>query len=159
MSGFEVIGVVLGVWPLVVNALMLYKAVKNSAWDLLLQELQTEKIIYVEFVRHLLTPDLLDGDSLEFIDQKTENFAGWEDKELHSRLAERLGVEKSTLVLTTVQEMEKLLGDLNESLTRKEDPLVSFLFSFVQLCVSFLKLTSWLTRNVPRVDFPSSFEL
>jgi hypothetical protein len=142
MSGFEVIGVVLGVWPLVVNALSLYKEVKNSPrWDLLDQELRTEKIIYVEFVGHLLAPDLLDGDSLELINQKTANFARWEDKELHSRLAERLGIEKSSLVLTTVQEMERLLVDLNESLTRKEDPLVSFLSSFVQLCVSFSKLT------------------
>jgi hypothetical protein len=138
MSGFEVIGLVLGLWPLVEDALRLYKAVKNSAgWNLLDQELRTEKIIYIEFVGYLLTPDLLDGDSLELINQKAANFARWEDKELHSRLAERLGVEKSSLVLTTVQEMERLLVDLNERLTRKEDPLVSFLFSFVQLCVSF----------------------
>ncbi len=77
----------MGVWPLVVNALDLYKKVRNSpGWNQLDQELRTEKIIYEEFVGHLLTHDLLDGASLEFIDQKTANFARWEDKELHSRL-------------------------------------------------------------------------
>jgi hypothetical protein len=138
MSGFEVIGVVLGVWPLVVDALKLYKTLKNSpTWDLLFREFQTEKIIYVEFVGHLLAPDLLDGDFLELINQKSANFARWENKELHSRLAERLGPEKSRLVLTTVQEMDRLLCDLNEKLTRKEDPLVSFLFSSMQVFLSF----------------------
>jgi hypothetical protein len=142
MSGFEVIGLVLGVWPLVVNALSVYKDVKNgSGWEVLLQEFRTERIIYLEFVGNLLAPDLLDGDALELIGQKTATFARWDDIELHSRLEERLGAEKSNLVRTTVQEMERLLANLNERLTREENPSVRFFFSFLELFVSFWKLT------------------
>jgi len=46
MLGFEVIGVVLGIWPVVLNNLALYKARKDGVF--LLNELRTEELVFRE---------------------------------------------------------------------------------------------------------------
>jgi hypothetical protein len=129
MSGFEIIGVILGCWPMVVNALSLYKATKDGkAYGLLLNELRTEELVYREFVRHLLQADVPEADLVQLTDRKRSNVGLWKDRALHFSLERRLGQEKSILVLETLVEMNKLLFSLSEKLGGSED--VSSLFSF-----------------------------
>ena len=128
---------VLGVWPLVVNGLQLYKAAKTGPdWDLLLDEFKTEEIIYVECIRHLLASDTSEADLLQLSQRDKPNQHLWRDPALHNSLRNRLGHEKSPVVLKTLQEMDKLLSTLNEKLKSHEIPLVSTLLCFLScFCV------------------------
>lgn len=121
---------VLGVWPVVVNALSLYKATKDGrAYGLLLNELRTEEMVYREFVLLLLQADVPEADLVQLTDRKRSNVGLWKDKSLHFSLERRLGgQEKSKLVLETLVEMDKLLVSLSEKLGGSED--VSTLLSF-----------------------------
>jgi hypothetical protein len=122
MSGFEVIGVVLVAWPVVVNALTLYKATKDgSGYGGLLNELRTEEFVYREFVQLLLQADVPEADLVQLTDRKRSNVGLWKDIALHFSLERRLGRENSKLVLATVVEMDKLLVSLSVKLGGSED--------------------------------------
>ncbi len=126
MSGFEAIGLILGVYPLIINGLQLYKAAKNGPdWDLLFDEFRTEEIIYVECIRHLLASDTSEADLLQLSTRKKPNQHLWKDPALHNSLQNRLGHEKSPMVLKTLKEMDKLLATLNERLKSHEIVLAS----------------------------------
>src|ERR1700749_2501987 len=104
MSGFEAIGVVLGAYPLIVHGLQLYKGAKNGQdWELLYDEFRTEEIIYVECVRHLLESDTSEADLLQLSTREKPNQALWKDPALDRSLRNRLGDEKSQMVLKTLQ--------------------------------------------------------
>jgi hypothetical protein len=129
MSGFEAIGLVLGIYPLVVNGLQLYKSAKNGQeWDLLHDEFRTEEIIYVECIQHLLASDISEADLLQLSTRDKPNQALWEDAALGNSLRNRLGHEKSPMVHKTLQEMDMLLTTLNDKLKSHEIITVSTLF-------------------------------
>jgi hypothetical protein len=117
MSGFEAIGHALSVWPLVVNAVALYKSVlkKNrenngdGVWTELLSDLRTEETIYREFVDRLLAAHLTEDARLEY---ESNSSAMWALASLHRRLQRGLG-PNADIVLHTVSDMERLLRELN----------------------------------------------
>jgi len=139
MSGFEVIGVVLGVWPVVLNCLTMYKATKDGrGYGLLLNELRVEEIIYREFVQHLLQADVPEADLVQLTDRKRSNVDLWNDPTLHFSLERRLGPEKSRIVRETLVEMDKLLASLGEKLGGTDD--VRFLSNLTDTYHLFLVL-------------------
>jgi hypothetical protein len=126
MSGFEVIGVVLAAWPVVVSSLTKYKATKDGrGYGTLLNELRTEEFVYREFVQHLLQADVPEADLVQLTDRKRPIVGLWKDRALNFSLERRLGHEKSKLVQETLVKMEKLLVSLGEKLGGTDD--VSFL--------------------------------
>jgi hypothetical protein len=124
MSGFEVIGVVLGLWPVVLNALSVFTATKDGRGArLLLNELRTEELVYREFAQQLLASDFSEADLLQLSDRKRSNLVLWKDKALHYTLERRLG-DKSEFVLKTLEEMKNILKSLNEKLEANDDVVV-----------------------------------
>jgi hypothetical protein len=122
MPKFEVIGAVLGLWPVVVNALTLYKATEDGrAYGLPLNEVKTEELVYREFVRLLLQADVPEADLVQLTDRKRLNESLWRDQKLHFSLERRLGHENSRHILETLAEMHKLLVSLSEMLGGDED--------------------------------------
>jgi hypothetical protein len=115
MSGFEVIGVVLGVWPLVMNGVALYKATRDGrAADLLRTQLDTEEFIFRQFVHDLISSDVPEADLVQLSDRNRPNTGLWKDRGLHSKLETRLGPERSGIVLSSLVEMDKLLTSLRD---------------------------------------------
>jgi hypothetical protein len=115
MSGLEVIGLVLAIWPLVVNGITIYKSVKSSqGWSLLLQEFRIEKTLYVEFVCRLLASDISEADLHQLGTGNKLNQALWEDESLKNSLRGRLGPEKLEIVVSALEEMNKILTSLTE---------------------------------------------
>ena len=128
MSGFECVGGVLILWPLVAKGLELYKAAKSGqGWELLYDEFRTENTIYIECVRLLLQSDTSEADLLQLTSREKPNQLLWKDLALSNSLRNRLGHEKSLIVLKTLQEMDKLLTTLSEKLKSHENAFVSTL--------------------------------
>jgi hypothetical protein len=92
MAEFEVIGVVLGLWPEVVKALGLYKATRDGRpYGLLLNELKTEERVYREFVQLLLQADVPEAELVQLTDRRRPNESLWNDIALHFKIERRLG--------------------------------------------------------------------
>jgi len=122
MTGFEAIGVVVGVWPVVVNALASYAATKQGRGaNALLHKLRTEEVVYREFVYTLLSADVPEADLCQLSSRPIPNLHLWKDKALHAKLAMRLGDVKTKGILDTVEEMHKCLTAL-ETMSEINDP-------------------------------------
>jgi hypothetical protein len=128
MSGFECIGGVLFLWPLVVKGIQVCKGAKSGqGWELLFDEFKTEEVIYVECIQHLLQADTSEADLLQLTSREKPNEFLWKDSALHNSLRNRLGPEKSDIVLKTLREMDGLLTTLYEKLKSHEIAIVSTL--------------------------------
>jgi hypothetical protein len=128
MSGLEVIGLVLSLWPVVVDAVDIYKAMKEGRGaDLLRHELDTEEYIFREFVHGLLSSAAVtDADLIQLSDRNRPNTGLWKDRALHSKLEKRLGPERSKIVLKSLVEMDKLLTGLREKLANSNGDTVGY---------------------------------
>ena len=118
MSGFEIIGVILGVYPCIVEALALYKATKagNGAASLS-RNLKTESIIFGEFVYYLLAPSVSDDEYARLKDPKSPDVGLWKNPKLQSQLRARLGSEKAEVVVDILQEVKAILNWLQRELS------------------------------------------
>ena len=134
MSGFEVIGVILGVYPLIVNALEVYKATKAGKQALsLARNLKTEEIIFGEFVYHLLAPNVSEADLVRLKDPTSPDLDLWKNITLQANLRDRLGSEKAGVVVEALQEINELLRSLQDELspTKSDHGVVRYFLQMV----------------------------
>lgn len=126
MSGFEIVGVILGVYPMITAGLKVYQASKTArrgAASLALA-LNTEEIIFTEFVQNLLAPNVSEADLVRLTDPSSQSIELWKDTTLHQNLRNRLGSKKAEVVLDTLQEIRELLSSLQDELSRKDHGMV-----------------------------------
>lgn len=154
MSGFEAIGLILAVWPLVVNGLQLYKAAKNGqGWDLLCDEFRVEEFLYIDCVRHLLAADVSEGDLLQLTSRDKPNQHLWNDPVLHKSLEKRLGRERTTMVLKTLQEMDTILSSLAEKFTVHENTAVRWDNEIICRCAADVEIAGFIPfDNQPQLS-------
>jgi len=118
MSGFEVIGVVLGVYPVVLKACQLYKVTTSGdGIEKLIQRLKTERMIYDDIVNKLLRPNV-DERQLARLKASTngEDLGCWDDYDLQARLKERLGFEKAQHIISIIKDLNELLESIQRDL-------------------------------------------
>src|SRR5947207_10342105 len=129
MTEFNVLGVVLAMWPVISSTVALYTATKvGRAADLLLHELEVEEMIYREILINLLSSDVPEADLIQLIDGPKPNLGPWKDKALHTSLERRLGT-KSQVVLEILKEMENTITTLNEKLKTDGTVFLVWLYS------------------------------
>ena len=127
MSGFEVAGVVLGSFPILLNCLDYYRQgfePLEEWWNF-----RTHFIAFVDDIRHqmmkyngsmirLLDPIIVDNDSLTALAHDPTD-SRWIDGSLDALLLERLAGEHQRF-LRVVQRLEQLLNDLKKLLRIKD---------------------------------------
>jgi len=128
MSGIEVVGLALSLWPVVVNLAELYKASKDgSPVRGLTMNIAVYEWIFKQSVLKLLQGDeeLSEKDRIGLVNSD-ENFAAiWEDKEFIARLKRRLDAQMFVLVQHKVDEIFKVLTSLKKKIEPKDGELVS----------------------------------
>jgi hypothetical protein len=119
MSGFEIVGLLLGLYPLVVDAVNVYKATKTSrAATSLIRKLKIEEVIYRQFVYKLVAPNIQGADIYRFtLNQEPPGLGPWQNVAMNQKLRIRLGPETADFVLDILREIERLLKDLNADLS------------------------------------------
>jgi hypothetical protein len=133
MSGFEVIGIILAAWPVVLSAVDVYKTSKDSKGaERLHRELDIEEVIFREFLHTLLASDVSDSDlvqlSVQLNDRSIPNTGLWKDGALQSKLQRRLGPDKTRVTLSSLEEMDNLLTSLNTQIKRGDVDMVGCTF-------------------------------
>lgn len=118
MSGFEVIGVVLGVYPVVVDAYRAYTATKSrQGIDSLIRKLRIEEIIYDGWVSRLLAPNVSEADLLRLKTTKSNDprdLSSWQDLNMQNNLTARLGFQRAHHILSIVKEIGQLLESMKD---------------------------------------------
>ena len=132
MSGIEVIGVVIGLWPVVANVLTAYKAGKDfRSRQQLAGKLQLYRLQFRSFADKLLLGDeeLTDEDRIRLTDPNNGDAASdWAERGLQSRMEERLGAETYQAIEFVASKMLELLTRLEGRLKRGEVDFVSLYF-------------------------------
>ena len=118
MSGFEIVGLLLGLYPIVIQAVNVYKATKSGrAAVSMFRKLKTEEVIYRQFVQKLLAPNVQDDDPYQlYLNQVPSNLDPWKSVTLNQKLRLRLGSDRADLILQILEDIDVLLKDLNTEL-------------------------------------------
>ena len=126
MSGFEVVGVILGAYPLLITALEVYKETRSGKGARrLVRNLKTEEVIFKNFIHHLLAPPVIsEAELARLTDPTCPDIELWKDTALQTRLAARLGHENACVVVDILQEIDGLLSLLRNDLTPSDHGIV-----------------------------------
>lgn len=125
MSGFEIIGVILGAYPLIIRALDAYKATRGDRGAVsLARNLKTEEIIFEEFVHHLVAPNVSETDLVRLTTSTSPDLALWNNDTLQADMKARLGSDKAENVVGILQEIQELLDSLRQELAASEQGVV-----------------------------------
>jgi hypothetical protein len=113
MSGFEVIGLVLGLYPIVVDA---YRKSKGEGIEKAIRRLETEHLLFDDFVSRLLGPDLQleEGQLLRLKTSKDPAF--WKENNLRAKLEHRYGFVRTKNIISFINDLNKLLQDIGKEL-------------------------------------------
>ena len=124
MSGFEIVGLVLAVYPLIGTAIQAYKTAKTgrSRASSLALWLRIEQSLFRQFVHKLLAPNVSEAELVLLQDPTSSNLILWKDPSLHTKLANRLGLEISGTIIETLHEVHVLLSSLQNELSPTNQP-------------------------------------
>jgi hypothetical protein len=130
MSGIEVVALVLGVWPMMVNTVSAYKASKDfQTREELIGKFLVYRTLFRGFVETLLLGDekLSAEDRLRLTDPTDQASRDcWTDKALQSRMEDRLGKDVFLRIQYLAGRTLNLLKQLDERLKKGEVNFVSY---------------------------------
>ena len=119
MSGFEIVGLVLAIYPVIGTAIQTYKTVKSGSSRVasLAKWLRVEQSLFGKFVHDLLAPNVSEAELVILKDPKSSNIELWKNPTLQTKLEHRLGSEIAEVVIETLQEVNQLLRSLHDELS------------------------------------------
>jgi hypothetical protein len=131
MSGLEIAGCVLGVFPLILSAMEGYEngfsLMKDwwkfrTEWNSFVHDVSTQKVLFFENIELLLAPVVRDDGHMQQLLQDPNSDA-WADEYLDERLRERLR-NSYELYFATVIELKAAVDKLVDKLNVDNDVLV-----------------------------------
>ena len=119
MSGFECVGLILAIYPVIGTTINAYKAVKsgNTRTASLTKWLNTEQSLFALFVHKLLAPNVSEAELVILQDPKCSSIELWKDPDLQEKLMDRLGSYIAEIVIETLEEVNELLRSLQHELS------------------------------------------
>ena len=142
MSGFEVVGIILGAYPLLMTALEVYGEVRTGKGALrLLRHLKIEEAIFNNFIHHLLAPPTIsEAELIRLTNPTRPDLDLWKDTTLQARLRARLGRENASIAVEILGEINELLRLLRNDLSTNDGGTVRVLAYTTTLYACFARL-------------------
>lgn len=127
MSGFEIAGLILGSYPLLVTAVAVYNETKSGKGARrLVLNLKTQEAIFHNSIRRLLAPPIIsEADSARLTDPAHPDLDLWKDTKLKEKLKARLGRENASIVVEILGEIYKLLCWFHDELKYTDHAMVT----------------------------------
>ncbi|KAH8901323.1 hypothetical protein GQ53DRAFT_707647 [Thozetella sp. PMI_491] len=154
MSGFEIAGIVLGAFPLVITALEKYREVATRLglfYKIKLEyrkcsnELEFHQLTLTRHLKQLLLPLVVDDDKIKELVEKPGGEA-WKDSSIEQLLQQRLK-DSYGLYLDCIQNMEQVMHDLNHELALDSQPIQGKLYDTLKPPSSLARVKSALTPD------------
>lgn len=115
MSGFEVIGVVLGAYPIVLTLCQKYRAARSGeGFEKLIRRLDIEQFLFEDFVSRLLGPDIEESELIRL--KTSKDVSCWKDNSLQEKLEHRHGFKKTKHIISILQDLSELLQSISDDL-------------------------------------------
>ena len=115
MSGFEVIGVILGLIPLIAGGIDRYKGVRGGQESRQLERsFKTQRVIFLNTIEELLYPLVSDSKLQTLL--KDPKGSLWQDKELSAGL-ERLLDAAYPVFKETIEDIKDVMSELQNALS------------------------------------------
>ena len=123
MSGFEIVGVILGLVPIVTGSIEHCRSL-NDMRDLrqLERSFKTQRNIFENTIEELLSPLLSDVQLARLLEDP--NNASWQDTTLSAKLEEHLGGDYQSFK-EIVEDVKLMMGELQNILKPKVSPSVT----------------------------------
>ena len=118
MSGFEVAGFIVALYPVIVDGVRTYRLAKSGQpLEWLIKEILAEQLIFRNHLVNLLMP-IVPGEALsDMLNPKSDKHTHWRDPALRSAVDEAMGVLTTTYLLTTLEDIHKELCEIKSSLS------------------------------------------
>ncbi|ORY58057.1 uncharacterized protein BCR38DRAFT_353518 [Pseudomassariella vexata] len=123
MSGIEAVGLVLGLWPIVMNLVEAYKAGRGgSSVKALRMSIVVQEKIFKQSIQKLLQGDekLSDKDKVGLVNGDDAFAAIWTQTEFINRLKKRLDDEMFEILNYKAEEIFKILKSLKKKIEKKD---------------------------------------
>lgn len=126
MSGFEVVGIILGAYPLLMTVLEVYSETRSGKGARrLVRSLNIEAAIFDNFIHHLLAPPIIsEAELIRLTDPTCPDLDLWKDVGLETKLNARLGPVIASIVVDILPEINELLRLLRNELTLSDHGMV-----------------------------------
>lgn len=117
MSGFEVIGLVLALYPMILDGIKAYQTVKTGQGIKdLVAEVKGEQIVFHNHLADLLGPLVPCQDITPFLDPKSKQFSRWKNVQFLNSIESTYGQDKGSFLLFTLKEIKKELDAIQHDL-------------------------------------------
>ncbi|MCJ1266835.1 hypothetical protein MMC22_006720 [Lobaria immixta] len=125
MSGFEIAGLILGSYPLLMTALAVYNGITSGKGaQRLARRLKTEEAIFVNSIHRLLeSPTISGAEKARLTDPAGPDLNLWRNRNLQEKLEDRLGSDIASVVVDILREIHELLLWLRNELKSREQGL------------------------------------
>lgn len=118
MSGFEVVGVVLALFPIIVDGVRTYKHLTSGqSLEYLIKDILAEKIIFRSWIEHLLMPSVPVEALRDMLDPKSKKFGRWQDPGLQSAVQQSFGITTTAYLLATLNSIHQELCAIKSTLS------------------------------------------
>ncbi|ERF71223.1 hypothetical protein EPUS_08141 [Endocarpon pusillum Z07020] len=118
MSGFEVAGVVLALFPIIVDGVRTYKHLTSGqSLEYLIKDILAEQIIFRSWMGHLLMPSVSVEALRDMLDPKSNKFGRWQDPGLQSAVQQSFGTTTTAFLLVTLNDIHKELCAIKKALS------------------------------------------
>lgn len=128
MSGFEIAGIILGAYPIILGALEAYRETRGGKGATsFARHLNTERIIFKEFVFNLVA---LHASEIGHVWSSRDDVAKctlWSDAALQEKLKSCLGTDKAENVVALLEEIRDLLTLIQNELAPIDDGIVCWI--------------------------------
>lgn len=136
MSGLEIVGLVLGAVPLLLQGGKLFEPHFklflrfNTSFPDMIENMLEELVRFEHYMKMFIEPLRISPDLREQLLSSSQLAAAWEDPQLQSLLLERMG-DRLRFFLKKIRRVEEIVGELLRVLPQKDDGSVSRSMSHV----------------------------
>ena len=121
MSGLEIVGVILALYPIVIDLAKSYKAVRGSNGHELNRKMRVAFMNYQSTVSLLLASAVSQQELQRLVaSQDPASHTHLQDPELEGKLLARLGSQRLEITMNFLTEMNTLLDQVNKELTKAQ---------------------------------------
>jgi hypothetical protein len=118
MSGFEIVAVVLALFPIIVDGVHTYKQLRScQPLEHLIKDILAEQIIFRNWIGHLLVPSVPVEALRDMFDPKSNQFGRWQDPGLQSAIEQSFGITTTAYLLITLNDIHKELCAIKSALS------------------------------------------
>lgn len=160
MSGFEIAGVVIALFPMVMEGVSACvrtckRLTSSQPLEYLIKDIFAEKLLFENWIGHLLMSSVPVEALSDMLDPNSNMFGRWQDPRLHSAVEQSFGTTTTTFLLLTLNDIHEELCAIHIALsyvTRSDAGKISRRFSHTLQTARHTREDSGVRKRLQRLQ-------